>query len=78
MRFLDDKKGGEYYYPNNQGVYDSQPEFKNRHSQLMAMVMNITSVKMMIIILNNQVSYSVYNQMMRKSIFTNTANAMDG
>ena len=29
MRFLDNNQGGgPHYYPNNQGVYDSQPEFK--------------------------------------------------
>ncbi|CQA12837.1 Uncharacterised protein [Mycobacteroides abscessus] len=39
---------------------------KSRHSQLMVMVMNIINVKMMIITLNNQVSYLDYNLMKRK------------
>ena len=34
MRFLDGNQGGgPHYYPNNKGVYQSQPEYKNQHSQ---------------------------------------------
>ena len=69
--------GGTHYYPNNHGKFDSQPEYKSHHSQLMDTAMNIINVKMMIIILNNQV-FRLQSEDAKERIFTNTANAMEG
>lgn len=70
MRVVDNNQGGgTHYYPNNHGKFDSQPEYKSRHSQLMDTAMNIINVKMMIIILNNQVNCLDYNQRTLKKEF---------
>ena len=70
MRVVDNNQGGgTHYYPNNHGKFDSQPEYKSHHSQLMDMAMNIINVKMMIIILNNQVNCLDYNQRTLKKEF---------
>ena len=55
MRFLDNNQGGgPHYYPNNQGVYDSQPEFKTI-IPVDGDGYEYNSVKMMIITSNNLV-----------------------
>ena len=67
MRVLDDNQGGgPHYYPNNQGVYASQHEYKSHHSQQMVMVMNIIIGKTMITTLNSQENYLDYNRMKQR------------
>ena len=69
MRFLDNNQGGgPHYYPNNQGIYESQPEHRSHHSRQMVMVMNIIIARMMTITLNSQVNYSDYSPKMQKSV----------
>ncbi len=71
MRVVDNNQGGgTHYYPNNHGKFDSKNlNIKSHHSQLMDTAMNIINVKMMIIILNNQVNCLDYNQRTLKKEF---------
>ena len=80
MRFLDNNQGGgPHYYPNNQGVYDSQPKYKKPPFQ--------TDGE------GYEYNYRQYDDNYfeqpgklfrlqsddaKERIFTNTANAMDG
>ncbi len=61
MRVVDNNQGGgTHYYPNNHGIHFNL-NIKSHHSQLMDTAMNIINVKMMIIILNNQVNCLDYS-----------------
>ena len=71
MRVVDNNQGGEHIIIQITMVnLILNLNIKSHHSQLMDTAMNIINVKMMIIILNNQVNCLDYNQRTLKKEFS--------